>query len=156
MKTKAESKNESRMQFKRLLIVRNALVAFLAASVGFTAIAQSFYNLDFESASVTPPGPGSVPFSSALPGWTGYCGTNVQTYVNYNQEWLDTAGTSLFDGNCTVEPVQGLIDDRFCVCLYSGLKPIVYTFDVPTSIAQTGWIPSGTKSILFNFRQTTG
>lgn len=50
MKTKSEIKNGWWMQFKRPIVARIALVAFLAASVRFTVVAQSFYNLDFESA----------------------------------------------------------------------------------------------------------
>ena len=50
MKAKSEFKNGRQMQFKRPIVARIALVALLVAGVGFTAVAQSFYNLDIESA----------------------------------------------------------------------------------------------------------
>ncbi|MCX6927964.1 MAG: hypothetical protein NT154_32860, partial [Verrucomicrobia bacterium] len=132
-------------------VTRIALRALLVAGVGFTAIAQDFQNLDFESASVTPPGPAPVLFNSALPGWTGYCGANLQGMVNYNAEYLDSAGISLFDSNCTNEPVQGILHGRYCVCLYSGLLFGTYWGHAATSIAQTGRIPPDARSLLFNF-----
>jgi hypothetical protein len=105
MNTKADFSNPSWKALNRLkaaqpIIIRKiGLVAFLVAGMGLSPSAQAFANLDFESASVTSPGPGQVPFSSALPGWTGYCGTNIQAMVNYNTAYLDTAGISLFNSN---------------------------------------------------------
>src|ERR1035438_350587 len=69
-----------------------ALVALLLAGIGFAALAQNFTNLDFEAATMPP-----VSFSSALPGWTGYNGTNLQTSVNYDWECLDSACMAILD-----------------------------------------------------------
>jgi hypothetical protein len=129
----------------------------VAAGMALTATAQSFYNLDFELARgipISPPPPGSwssVSFTQAFPGWTGYCGTNQQTTVLYDYEWLDSAGISIFDSKDTIEPVAGVTHGRYCACLHSGVVLGTMNDYVDTSIAQTGWIPASATSILFNF-----
>ncbi len=108
------------------------------------ALAQSFVNLDFEAAKVTPPGPGVVPMSSAMPGWDG------QGYVNYNQEYLDSAGISILDTHYSGwRQLGGLLHGRFCALIQSGLR-----FGggdlIDASIAQTGRFPDQAVSIIFN------
>jgi hypothetical protein len=132
--------------------VKNAFTAWLVASIGLTASAQSFYNLDFEQATLVPVPDdpyGRVYFDGALPGWTG--GLDVQTAANYNAEFLDSAGVSIFDANYTNEPVAAMKHGRYCVCLYSGRTLSGPDTFVETWIAQTGWIPAGVSNILFNF-----
>ena len=131
--------------------MKSALAVCLVAGLGLTTSAQSFYNLDFEQATLVPvPGDpyGRVWFP--LLGWAGYCGTNAQDCVNYNAEFLDSAGISILDSQCVWESVAGVKHGHYCVCLYSGFQ-FGYEFDVETWIAQTGWIPAGVSNILFNF-----
>jgi alpha-tubulin suppressor-like RCC1 family protein len=134
-----------------IIIMKSGMVAFLAAGVGFTAIAQSFYNLDFEQASLIPhygDPYGRVQFGPALPGWTGYCGTDVQTVANYNFEFLDSPGISILDSTYTNLPISGLIHGRYCVLLQTG-EYFMSSF-VATAIAQTGTVPADARSIIFN------
>ena len=117
--------------------------------MALAASAQSFYNLDFELARVTPPGPAQVPIGLGLPGWTGYCGGDVQTTVNYNQEYLDTVGISILDTNDSQQQLAGLLHGRYCALIQSGLgwgpsRP------VDAALAQTGTIPAGARRIVFN------
>jgi alpha-tubulin suppressor-like RCC1 family protein len=157
MKTKADFGNRSRKApGKRgpahpIIITKIGLVALLVTCVGFTALAQSFYNLDFEQASLIPiygDPYGRVAFGAALPGWTGYCGTDVQTAANYDFEFLDSPGISILDNNYTNLPISGLIHGRYCVLLQTGegfMSPFV-----ATAIAQTATVPADARSIIFN------
>lgn len=52
MKAESEFKTGWWMESKRLVIAKIALVAFLVAGVRFAAVAQSFDNIDFESATL--------------------------------------------------------------------------------------------------------
>ena len=135
--------------------MRSALtVCLVAAGLDLTATAQSFYNLDFEQATLIPVSGdpyGRVDFGAALPGWTGYCGTQAQDLANYDSEFLDSAGISIFDSKDTDEPVAGVKHGRYCSCLYSGVVLGTMNDYVDTWIAQTGWIPTGASNILFNF-----
>ncbi len=112
-------------------------------------VATTFMNLDFELAMGLP---GSPDFTNALPGWTGYRGSNQLSSVIYNNEYLDTAGVSIFDSGCTAESLTGVLHGRYCVCLCSGFQgpPPNYSFDVPAWIAQTARIPLGAASIVLN------
>jgi hypothetical protein len=63
------------------------LVAALALTLpGIARCQGSFVNLDFESPIVTwdPTQPAEVPITNALPGWTGYLGTEQTGSVAYN------------------------------------------------------------------------
>jgi len=134
--------------------VQSALTACLVAGMGLAASAQSFYNLDFEQARLIPVSGdpyGRVDFGAALPGWIGYCGIYAQGLANYDFEFLDSAGISIFDSKDTIEPVAGVTHGRYCACLYSGVVLGTMNVYVDTSIAQTGWIPASATSILFNF-----
>jgi hypothetical protein len=69
----------------RAVGVKNAMTACVVTGVGLTACAQSFSNLDFELARISPQtGSGAmVSFNQAFPFWTGYCGPVQQTNVTY-------------------------------------------------------------------------
>src|ERR1700690_2739490 len=139
--------------------LNHALAACLGMSMCLAVSAQDFYNLDFEEARLIPvPGDayGRVQYAPALPGWAGFCGTDPQTLANYNNEFLDTAGISILDTNCstnTFAPVPpGFIHGRYCALIQGGhygsgmpIGPAVDTF-----IAQSGTVPPDAKSILFN------
>ena len=132
--------------------MKNALRVGLVAGIGLAASAQSFTNLDFESATLIPLAGdpwNRVQFGPALPGWTGYCGTNVQTAVIYDGQFLDSAGISILDTNYTRDAMGGMLHRRYCALLQTGANldgPGV----VSTAIAQTGTVPANAKSILFS------
>ncbi|HEY5909464.1 MAG TPA: immunoglobulin domain-containing protein [Verrucomicrobiae bacterium] len=120
--------------------------------------ATTFKNLDFELAAgipATPGYPASANFDQALPGWSGYCGAGQQMAVQYDYEWLDTAGIAIFDTNCVSESVTGVLHRRYCVCLYSGFEPGVQPYhDVQTWLAQTARVPPSVSSILLNYKRS--
>ena len=125
------------------------MLSFLWAT--FTAGAQgTFQNLDFESGTFIPvPGDpyGSVEFAPGLPGWVGYCGTNQQTLLLYNNAFLGSPGIG-------IEGTQhGAIDGQYSVLLQSG--GYMGSF-VNTSISQTGLVPVGTQSILLKAENFSG
>ena len=133
-----------------IIVWRIGLVAFLVADIGLAASAQSFTNLDFENTTLIPltgDPYNRLQFGPALPGWTGYCGTNVQTAVNYDTQFLDSAGISILDTNYTV--MGGILHRRYCVLLQTGAN-LDGPGAVATAIAQTGTVPANAKSILFS------
>ena len=133
-----------------IIVWRIGLVAFLVADIGLAASAQSFTNLDFENTTLIPltgDPYNRLQFGPALPGWTGYCGTNVQTAVNYDTQFLDSAGISILDTNYTV--MGGILHRRYCVLLQTGAS-LNGSGAVATAIAQTGTVPANAKSILFS------
>jgi Regulator of chromosome condensation (RCC1) repeat/Immunoglobulin domain len=127
------------------------LVIVLMCAASLSASAQSFTNLDFEGATLTPlPGDpySRMQFGPALPGWTGYCGTNVQTAVNYDNQFLDSAGISILDTNY-LWAVGGILHRRYYVLLQTGAS-LDSSGVVSTAIAQTGTVPASASSIVFN------
>jgi PEP-CTERM motif len=94
----------------------------------------SFQNLDFESAQIILVASDLVATTNALPGWTVFVGTNQQTDVFYN--FMSSETVNLVGSNSMV------LDGNFSV-----------QFDpennVPISISQTGLVPAGTESLLF-------
>lgn len=131
------------------------LLAIILTWAGwFSASAQSFTNLDFESATLIPSAGdwwGWVQFGPALPGWTGYFGTDVARVANYDLECMDSWGISILDASCTncLWPAGAVLHGRYCVLLQSG-ETVSTNVERGTAIAQTGTVPSNAKSILFN------
>lgn len=131
-------------------------IALLIASLGLasevTASGQgAFQNLDFESATVrvTPPGEfGSLlPISTALPGWSGFLGTNQQTHVLHNNITLGDANISILGPHWG----GGILEGNFSVLLQEGNDPRspASVNHVPAAIAQTGLIPDTAASLRF-------
>src|SRR2546428_8311706 len=80
-----------RMKTARLLIMCLSLL-FTAQYIQGQG---TFQNLGFESASI-PPSPGTfIPFTNALPGWTGLLGTNSATQALYYGTSLSFAEVSI-------------------------------------------------------------
>jgi hypothetical protein len=103
-----------------------------------------FFNLDFEL-SQTPVslGPGLVPITNALPGWAGTVGDVQIDEVWYNTRTVDAAMVSLQSSTSQItQPLQG----TYSVFL---LGASIVSPPASASIAQSGLIPSGSKSILF-------
>ena len=122
--------------------------------------AQSFQNLDFESATLTPeqgyqPWPNLVPISEALPGWTAYLGNVQQTDVGQNTYANSLATVDVLGPGFGTQPGPfgeglGIIDGNYSVLLQGGITPdspeSVY---VSASIGQTGTVPVGAESLTF-------
>ena len=122
------------------------LVLSLKQNVG----AQGFANLNFESANVSGYSPNSdVPTASALPGWSASflnsSGTDVLTQVSYDRISLGGATISIIDSNA---PVFGPLQGKYSAFLFGG--PLGPTALVSAQISQTGMVPVGTESLLFD------
>jgi hypothetical protein len=137
-----------------ILLLGSALLA------GFVASAQTpFQNLNFEAA-VLPPVPdpnpmppdyGRVDISFALPGWTAYVGTTPERRILYDNVFLDSAGIGIFNTNCAnpmIAPFCRVLEGQYTAWLQAGYAiPFGGPYDV--SIAQTGLIPDGTRTMAF-------
>jgi len=115
-----------------------------------SAHSQGFINLNFESANVSGYSPDSsdVPTTSALPGWTVYysnsSGTNAATQVWYDGISLGGAIISIIDTNApSFSPIQG----KYSAFLFGGGTSENL---LSASISQTGLVPVGTQSLLFD------
>jgi hypothetical protein len=125
--------------------------------LGWTSVlgASAFQDLDFESATLSPPptGPGGVFFAPAFPGWSGFAGTNQLDTALYDATYLDSAAISIVDTNPLGPGVFGkLIDGNYTVVLQAGNYPPFGPPPVgPTdvSLSQTGIVPTGTKTLAF-------
>ncbi len=121
-----------------------AALAILAGGVSLCASAQgTFQDLNFEEATIPPGTTYSVSVANALPGWTLDYGDTPQTQIGYDDQSL--GGTAAFlTGKGTYLPA---IDGNFSIELYGGGDGNGQREDV--SISQTGQIPVGTQSLLF-------
>jgi len=129
------------MKTIRILIIEIATMSF-ALSIHAQG---TFQNLNFELAN-----PGSitfslnVPVSSALPDWTVTIGGDQQMDVGYNSFSTGAPTVSLIGPGGPVTAIDGSYS-----VLLTGSTAIA-------SISQTGLIPSGTQSLLFDAEQGTG
>src|SRR6266436_309416 len=93
----------------------------------FSLHARAFVNLDFESADLTPIPPGqfggSAPIGFALPGWTGYLGTNRVSSVLQNNLTLGTASLDILGPNWNNVGGIRIIDGQYTVMLQPGFDP---------------------------------
>jgi len=123
------------------------LIAYFSVSVlaAVSAGAQgTFQNLSFEQANPISAGDANAPWfvtaGSALPFWSVYYSGVQQTQVSYNG--ISTGATEVDLVNATGQFVQS-IDGNYSVVL-QGIVP-----GSMASISQSGIIPSGTQSLLF-------
>ena len=127
------------------------LVAFLENTCG-----QSFINLDFESANLSPIPAGGfgggVSITDAIPGWTGYLGTNRVTQVLQNNATLGDASIDIFGPNWSY---VGIIEGQYTVVLQPGGDPYPGGGYDEASITQTGSVPFNAHSLQFK-AQTRG
>jgi hypothetical protein len=124
------------------------LLICLASACGLCA-QGTFQNLDFEDGTFIPiPGDpfGRVEFSSAMPGWTGYVGTNQVNWILYNNLFLSTAGIAIWGPD---QPLAGPFSGQYFVVLQAGNDPFGGPNRVNGAITQTGTIPTDTQSIQF-------
>jgi hypothetical protein len=111
----------------------------------------TFQNLDFEQANPVSAGiPGSyVTTSSALPDWTVTIGGVQENVVGYNTPSLGAPAVVLL-GPSPPTPAYNPIDGSYSLLLQgSGVSSI-------PSISQTGMIPAGTQSLLFEAQPGSG
>jgi len=124
-------------------------IQLLAAVLSLLSVAHgqgTFQNLDFENGSFIPiPGHAdAVEFSLAMPGWSGYVGTNQVNWVLYNTLSLSEAGIAIQGPD---DPSPNLFHGRFFVVLQYGNDAYTSQGMVGSALAQTGTIPIGTQSI---------
>jgi len=109
----------------------------------------AFQNLDFESAHVPDLPPDQyefVPFSDALPGWTGYFGATPATTALHNTFTLGLYNVSILGPDFTFPtPDIQILDGQYSAMIQAGENPP--SPPVPTAIAQTGLVPLGSHSI---------
>lgn len=108
----------------------------------YSALAQGFVNLDFEAANVSGYSAGPVPTEDAIPGWTAYIGTTVQSDINYNTLSLGAPSVAIFSTTATPPALDG----AYSVDLYGG---VAEGGPAGVSISQTGLVPSDAASISF-------
>jgi PEP-CTERM motif len=116
-------------------------------AVGMSSQAQgTFQNLNFEQADPISAGnplePYLVTAASALPYWTVTFGGVQQTDIFYNDPSAGSPMVTLLGPGDVY--YNGPIDGDYSVLLQGGEEPFV-----PASISQTGLIPAGTQSLLF-------
>src|ERR1035438_9864759 len=115
------------------------------------ALAQgTFQNLDFESANLSPIPPrqygGFVPVTDALPGWSGYIGTNQVTTVLHNAVSLGLA-TIIIEGPDW--SFGGILEGQYTLVLQPGDDPFGGYQLLGASISQSGVVPGNAQSLQF-------
>ncbi len=122
-------------------------LTLLLSAAGVTG-QGTFQNLDFENGTFVPVGgdPYTVVWSDAMPGWTGYLGTNQATEILHNDTTLDTASMSIYGPDY---PSAGLFSGHNFVKLMTGLDPSGSGYVVSPVLAQTGALPGSVRSIEF-------
>ncbi len=128
----------------------SSAVVLLLSTACLSFSQGTFENFGFESASLVPISGDPyqrVQFNAALPGWTGYTGTNPQNAVLYNSIFLDTSAISIIDHSWPGGPGAGsVIQGNFTVILQAG---VLGTTSANASLSQTGLIPLSTESLRF-------
>jgi hypothetical protein len=124
----------------RILFLITAALFITGASIHAQ---QAFQNLNFESANpvivqYSPYYPNVVTAASALPDWTVTIGGVAQSQVFYNDPSTGTTWVSLVGPH---DPYGNAIDGNYSVLLQG--------FATASAISQTGLIPVGTQSLLF-------
>ncbi len=123
-----------------------------------SSLAQStFQNLDFESA-IVPDVPSDqfiypISLTNAVPGWTGYYGTNQGQFGSYNGLFNSARAVGLIDGHTSY--YSNLVSEGyFTAVLQTGnVSPSGYG---SAGIGQTGLIPLDARSLLFNLQVGEG
>lgn len=131
--------------------MRKELLCSLLVYLGYTTVlcAQAFQNLYFESATLVPlAGSYGYSFNLALPGWSGFSGTDQLNAALYDNAALDSTVIGIIDTN--VPYVSGLvIQGNYTAFLEAGLQLGSSTTSADASLSQTGLVPLGTKSLSF-------
>jgi hypothetical protein len=133
------------------LTPKHILMLLTLSAPLITRAQGTFQNLDFESANLTPVPAGHfgefVPITSALPGWTGYLGSDQTVQVLQNSYALGTATIDIWGPQpSSTLPV---IDGNYSVFLQSGSDSPQGGPFVSASIAQVGTIPTNAQSLQY-------
>jgi hypothetical protein len=133
-----------KIKFLRSILL---IIAFVLGTV--RCFSQSFVNLDFEDAQITPLAdspffPFGITTTNALPGWAVFIGNSEQSQITYNDPALGSTSVSLWVTNSHV------ISGNFSVFLQGGLSASAAT------ISQTGLVPISTLSLLFDAQPGIG
>ncbi len=113
-------------------------VWFITLIISTSLSGQNFTDLNFESAKIIPvstnaDGSVNIASTNALPGWSAFVGTNQLFEIAYNPSGAFYHPIALSGSNAAV---------------------IIGNFDVSigynVAISQTGLVPSGTESLLFD------
>ncbi len=112
---------------------------------------QTFQNLNFESANLSPVSSGqfggSVEITNALPGWSGYIGTNQVTTVSQNAVTLGAASIGILGPNWSF---GGIIQGNYTLVLQPGADPFgILGENVGASVSQSGLVPANDQSLQF-------
>src|ERR1700720_1288523 len=137
-----------------------ALILLPGLLLGNLVNAQSFGNLGFESAVLVPVSGDPydrVEAGPAFPLWTCYTDstelgvTNVLTLVNYDNEFLDSAGVAILNTN-DVHGFQALsqaFEGNYTALLQAGFSLTNEAIRLSAAIAQTGVVPAYARTINF-------
>ena len=130
-----------RLQTSAWLVGGLALLLSAAGTLG----QGTFQNLDFENGTFIPISGdpfGSVEWTPAMPGWTGYIGTIQQSLISLNSLSLSAANIAIMGPDF---PSPGLFHGQYYVVLQNSF-PVAT--DVP-AISQVGMVPVGSQTIQF-------
>jgi len=126
------------------------IIVVMLLAGGWRALSQGFINLNFESATIvpimgSPLYPYAIATTDALPGWTvtTYQQTTPATQITYNDPALGSSAVNLWATN------GQQISGNYSVLLQGGVGPGV-------SINQSGSVPGGTQSLLFEAQPGLG
>src|ERR1044071_5100703 len=106
---------------------KNFFLYFNILCLAISAQAQGvFQNLDFESANLpsVPPGQsgGFVRISDAIPGWSGFLGTNQVIDVRHNSVTFGSASIDILGPNWS-SSLGTIMEGQYTVVLEAGLNP---------------------------------
>ncbi len=92
---------------KRISLI--LMIVGLSCMGNRSAFAQSFVNLNFESANVTGYSPGIIPASNAFPGWSV-----TAPNIFYNDISLSGGSISIYETNSPTSPTTESLPSQFC------------------------------------------
>ena len=122
--------------------------------LSISARAQTpFQNLNFESAQVPDVLNSYVPFSQALPGWTGYFGTNLADHAVVDTVSLGAYNISILGHHAI--PGFGPLDGNWSAFLQGGFDDYPFPGPLPATLAQIGFVPTGTLSLQMRVNTTS-
>ncbi|CAN5442507.1 hypothetical protein BH09PLA1_BH09PLA1_10820 [soil metagenome] len=130
-------------QFVRVACFAYVLIVLLSTH---RVLAAPFVNLDFEQATVVhtdPNFPPAIDAAAAFPGWIARVGDSIRTNVTYNYRGGGQAVISLYDRPAS-DIGFPLLQGQYMAVLISDSA-----FGSSASLAQTGDVPAGTRSITF-------
>jgi hypothetical protein len=120
------------------------LLGLLLAGISRASAQGTFQDLNFENANIVPNSEQLLDVANALPGWTVIYGDVQQAEIRYNA--LSLGGTAATLEAAGYPGSIAVLDGDFSLFLQGGSIEGVQT---PVSISQTGQIPFGTQSLLF-------